>query len=122
MTIYEFEVEYDKLIKLSPRFYNKAHHKAATFAAVRHMDQIWFKETVKKCVANPEVKINIVKEARSYRNLQWRVKETKQWLEEQAVKTPESVKGLQNFLQTLGVSTTAEAMELMRNQNKISDE
>jgi inner membrane protein involved in colicin E2 resistance len=114
MTTYEFDVEYDKLRAFRPRYYNKDHHRQAIFAAVRFMDLNWFKEIVQITIKNPKLKINIAYEARAKRISDYKVKQTKLWLKEQALKTDHDVKGLNDYLTSIGAKDTTEAIKIIK--------
>jgi len=120
MTIYEFDVHYDKLIDHRPRYYNKTENRQAIFAAVKDMELLWFKQAVDKVVAHKEFHINIIQEAKQYRWFQRKHAETRHWLHEQENKSAESTMGLQDYLTSIGAKCPLDAIEKVKELKKLS--
>lgn len=110
MTTYEFDVQYDKLKKVSPRFYNKDFNRRAIFNAVRNMDLSWFKETVQKVEANPHLRISIVQEVANYKATQRRIQETREIIQEYETHDKSKEAGLDNYLNSVGATSAVDAI------------
>ena len=110
MTNYEFDVEYDKLKKVHPRFYNKGDNRRVIFNAVQGMGLKWFKEVVQKVIANPTIKISIVQEVANYKAMQRRVQEARQIMYEDERRDPNAHTGLKDYLNGVGATSAVDAI------------
>ena len=110
MTIYEFDLQYDKLKKVHPRFYNKPVNRDAIFRAVQPMGLKWFKEVVQKVQANPTIKISIVQEVANYKAMQRRVQEARQIMYEDERRDPNAHTGLKDYLNGVGATSAVDAI------------
>lgn len=110
MTTYEFDVQYDKLKKVHPRFYNKDFNRRAIFNAVRNMEFSWFKEIVQNVEANPHLRISIVQEVANYKASQRRIQETREIIHEYETHDKSKEAGLDNYLKELGAENAVDAI------------